>query len=312
MVSLCKKHDQLVLFHSFSDELMPELAPAFLPEAIRSKYRGKLIEDKIPESAASFHFEDQGSYTPLHALHDYLCRFSYAWQSVDALSGYSVYDDVTYSTMFPPDFIVLGSSGVRGRRDESTTMGSLVDRALRTVHIPCIVCKRPCREDKSRKFIMAVDSSEHSRVGLDILMRLVRRCDSLCLLHMIPAASSPRPMESDQSVTSIASEEKSEFHVDTKIMGKTDADPALPSVTVDTVRSYYHEELEKHGPNRAHFVVNEVFLGDGEDIAESLVAYVNAESPDFFAIAPRAQTNMSSITEYALTNVHSSIILCRN
>lgn len=341
-------HDEIVVFNSFSDESIDILPPKYRPEAIRIKYQGRLIEEGIRDSNYSFHFEDQGPYTPLHAMHDYLSRFPLSWlPPSDSLDTHSVYS-TEYSSMFPPDFIVLGSTGVRGRDSSDTTMGSTVDKALRTLHVPCIICKHPCFASPSRTFIMAVDATERSRIGLDILMLLVRSCDTLRLLHMIPSSRTDSPFSPTShsegigsvdvsSVDTIVPEERSAFLIDTskafpsgrKIRAQNhiarvasdkkpdidvsiDADPTLPTAMVDSVRGYYEDTLAKRGPRHSLFEVNEVFLNEGESVAEALVEYVNGENPDFFALAPRAQCSMTSITEYLIANVKSSIVLCRN
>jgi hypothetical protein len=338
-VQLMGKYDHVVLFHSFSDANMAVLPPAYCPDAIRHKYEGKLIEEGVRDGDYTFHFEDQGPFTPLHALHDYLCRYQHSWsQPTDSLEALSVYA-MDFSTMFPPDFIVLGGTGVRGRDEVNSTLGSTVDKALRTVHIPCIICKRSC-SSSTRTFIMAVDATEHSRLGLDILLKMVRKCDTLRLLHMVPAApSSPRPpvsqsdgIDDTASTTTVIPEARPKFQVDVSkespIVGHhtsgshhsqvhnkvsaDDSDSTLPANMVNTVRKYYQSELAKRGPHLALFEVNEVFLGEGDSIAGALVDYVNAENPDFFALAPRAQANMTSITEYVIANVQTSIVLCRN
>jgi nucleotide-binding universal stress UspA family protein len=171
-----------------------------------------------------------------------------------------------------PDFVVMGYAGRKGPKTSPTTLGSTADLALRSLTLPCIIIKKP-PNDENRKIIMAVSAStELGQTGLDVLLRLVRPRDQLRLIFVI---------RSEQN------------HAD-----------------VTRVSHYYEEELRKVGPVDSMFVPLTVPVSGGH-VKDVLVEYVNEEAPDFFAISPHAKPSLSSMTEYLIQNVKSSIILCK-
>ena len=79
------------------------------------------------------------------------------------------------------------------------------------------------------------------------------------------------------------------------------------------------QQLQLYGPKNSKFKSLKVHVSSDEDklvtlgrVQRTLVRYVNKSNPDFFAIAPRAKMDYSSVTEYVIGHVTSSVIICRN
>mmetsp|Transcript_4051 Transcript_4051/g.6279 ORF Transcript_4051/g.6279 Transcript_4051/m.6279 type:complete len:393 (+) Transcript_4051:121-1299(+) len=172
-----------------------------------------------------------------------------------------------------PDFVVLGYAGRKGPKSGPTTLGSTADLALRSLTVPCIIAKKPA-QDGPRKYIMAVNRSPESETGLDVLMRLIYPRDSLICVHVT------RRHENDTDTT----EEQ-------------------------RVKQYYETQLTRFAPLDSQFITLDVPLG--ENSKDVLVEYVNNLDPDYFAIAPRAKPSLSSMTEFLIKNIRTSLILCK-
>lgn len=127
-----------------------------------------------------------------------------------------------------------------------------------------------------RSYLMAVNGSNVSKRGFDILMRLVNPRDTVQLVFFAHSYNH------DVS----AAEEKDDIH------------------------DYYTKELREVGPVNSEFRIVE--YPANTDLAHAIVDYANESSADVFAIAPRATRNPSSITEHILSNVLITVLLCKN
>ena len=123
---------------------------------------------------------------------------------------------------------------------------------------------------------MAVDDSNASRRGFDILMRLVNPRDKVTLVHFT------HPLKYDPKLA----EEKAR------------------------VKHYFEKDLVEVGPVDSSFQFVE--YPKGEDLVQCLVDYVNDSTADLFAIAPRATRDHSSITEKIVNSVAITVVLCKS
>jgi hypothetical protein len=134
-----------------------------------------------------------------------------------------------------------------------------------------MVIKRVVPEGR-REFVYAVNFSEQSKRGLDVLLRVINPRDSLTLVHF----SDPEAEDNEY---------------------------------IGEMVSYYERELDSYGPARADVKVIEKERGVA--ITATIADYVNAGNYDFFAIAPRAKIVISSITTYIVNRVDCNVILCK-
>lgn len=286
-MNLMKKYDSICLFHAFCETSFPSLPSNELPNEIRKRYQEQLEKatPPVPSTHYSFHFEECYSRSPLRVLTD--------------LIDHHTDEDKRFvlpSASKSPDFVVLGQTGSgNGKTEEArgeaappprdpSSLGRTVDMALRSVHLPCIIAKRLCPKDGPRVFVFAVNSSEQSKRGLDILLRLVASRDVLELIFIQKAGV---------SVEKIAE-----------------------------MQRYYEGELLRYGPPESRFL--KLAIQNHQTVAETIIDYVNncyssashlSRVPDFFALAPRAtMVNQahSKLTESLIYGVQTSIILCKN
>ena len=127
-----------------------------------------------------------------------------------------------------------------------------------------------------RSYLMAVNGSNVSKRGFDILMRVVNPRDTVRLVYFAHSYNH------DVSTA----EEK------------------------EIIQAYYTKELREVGPVDSEFKIVE--YAANTDLSHSIVEYVNESTADVFAIAPRASRNPSSITEEILNNVLITVLLCKN
>ena len=83
----------------------------------------------------------------------------------------------------------------------NAALGSTCYKAIRGLPIPCIICKKPLKYIPTPKshdghhhrkyhrpvklsYVMAVNNSESSKKGLEILFSIVKSCDSVTLIHV--------------------------------------------------------------------------------------------------------------------------------
>ena len=158
------------------------------------------------------------------------------------------------------------------------SLGSTADMALRSVHLPCIIAKKNCPKDSPRVFILAVNFSDNSKKGLDILLRLVSSRDTLQLLFI----------------------QKPETNIE----------------KIGILQSYYEDQLNRYGPSDSHFI--KILIDHHQTVVDTILSYVNdghgSITPDFLALSPRAIPDRihSTITETLINGANTSIILCKN
>jgi hypothetical protein len=132
------------------------------------------------------------------------------------------------------------------------------------------VIKSPI-EKRSQVFIVAVNESHKSRIGLDILYRLMTSRDKLICLFV---------------ATSDADKQK-----------------------IERLRDYYECDMIDFGPADSQFVVLHASLE--REVGETMINYVNESDADFFAVAPRSKQTLSSVSDYLVSHSHKSIVLCK-
>jgi nucleotide-binding universal stress UspA family protein len=274
-MSLRKKVDNVVLFHTYkeSEENGEELPYQYRPKVIRTKYEALLVSS-LP-------------------AHNYFLAFHTRPDDKSAKQSIvEVIDKTSTGKMTPavrltignnaPDFLCIGFSGRKSEMENREFMGSKADLALRTVHIPVIVCKRPIAPNSpkpgktGRSFVYAVALTETSRKGLDILLTLLGPRDDLLIIH--------------------AKESNDLDHVTQTELEKAEV--------------FYMEELAQFGPVNSRFLsLNPV---QGVSTVDRLTDYVNDETEaDFLVIAPRAAQTVSSVSEAMILKCKTNVILCK-
>eukprot|EP01032_Pedospumella_encystans_P015932 gene15932-18197_t len=261
-LNLRRKFDHINVYHAYKD--IPDLQPAtWRHKALETKFDCELVS-KVPASLYSLTFVDRCGNTVNDVLHQAVDPIHFTPDSTQRspLSG-------------PPDFIIMGHHGRKGPKERRASIGSTADHALRNLHYPCMIVKNlvPAGE---RSYLMAVNGSNVSKRGFDILMRLVNPRDTVQLVYFAYSYN--------HDLTN--AEEK------------------------DHITDYYTKELREIGPVNSEFKIVE--YAANMDLAHSIVEYANESSADVFAIAPRATRNPSSITEHILTNVLLTVLLCKN
>jgi nucleotide-binding universal stress UspA family protein len=178
----------------------------------------------------------------------------------------------------PPDFVILGQHGrLQVPMNTPTSLGTIASLALRTVHVPCIIAKKYITSGP-RQFVFFVNGSLSSKLGFEILVQMVRSRDTLTLVHVANKLEEEETKEDDAHVAEM--------------------------------REYFEEELDKYGPRKCSFVATHI--KPGQAIKERMVEYVNTAEPDLMVMAPRAKDFLSSTTEYVVSHVYCSLILCKN
>lgn len=261
---LMKKHDHLCVYHAYSsldDETLPRHKNS---EAIKEKYRENLL----------------ATYTE--------SRYSLVW--VDRCEGGKSQEDATSirdeivkvaDGRVPGvhvDFLVTGYEGWRGHDsaklgDHPTTAGSNADFSMRHIHSPVILVKDGC-EPGPKSYIMSVNASNTSKMGLDTLYTLLTPRDTLTVVHVLMESTDDR--------------------------------------TLEATRRYYEEDLAENCPT-ANATFHCLVKPGAKPVADALDEYVNERKPSFFVLAPRAREGaaFTSITEQMILRIHTNIILCK-
>lgn len=123
-----------------------------------------------------------------------------------------------------------------------------------------------------RSYVMAVDESDLSIRGLDILLRIVNPRDSITCVHFY---------QSDDDIAQY-----------------------------DGMKQQYEKDLEEFGPINSRFLLIE--KERGKALTRSIVEYVEESECDIFAIAPRAKQTLSSLSDYVVNHVSCNVLLCKN
>ena len=258
VLALRKKYDAVSLFHCYDDKHKADM--------FQSKYDVLLTTAGIKPELYNFMFQSKNNQTVEEVLIDLL-------EDLIAVSE-SPYGEPT------PDFFVCGSSHTMQQGFEKTSLGSVADLALRRVHLPVILIKKTIPIKGPRKYIMAVDDSESSQKGLDILLTLTTPKDILRIVHVCGAGDSTKFIDE----------------------GGENA--------IAKIKEYYENEIDVLGPVDSKIVLLPV--EGGQTSENCLIDYVNGESPDFLALAPRVQVRNTSFTESVMYKVYANIILCKS
>lgn len=290
---LRRRVDHICLYHVF-DGNNNALPDDLREESVRKKFEGQL----------------------LHVLP--VNRFSFYWQAHTGSLKEGITDLVQESqrailTNTPPprvlpDFFVMGfsktnTSNMFPQTPDAKPGGSYASFVLRSLPFPCIIAKRAC-PDGPKSFIMAVDDSDTSKRGFDMLLQVMSPRDSLRCVHVQSHESDKLP-----SLKSADGESGEATATESGGVGGGEG----PS---DEDRKRWRQEIKddmlRRAPMDSEYVM--VDCGPGEDVAATLVRFVNSAAPDFFAIAPRTRTSvqLSAMSEYVLENIEASIILCKN
>jgi hypothetical protein len=250
---------------------------------IQSFYERRL--DEILSSASySFSFHERFDRTPFHVLSDLL---------EPASSEELKEDQRNPNRLVKPDFIFLGYTERQIDPSSSTyltLLGSTADIALRSIHFPCIICKRPPSLSPSRfpgaivrkSCVMMINFSKNSKSGLMMLLPLLSPQDSLRVVYF--------------------------------------AKPDVSQKSIDTLTSYYQTQLDSYGPSASEVKI--ICISADEKVGERIVEYCNErtqraswgedEEVDFLAIAPREKLLIAQpLTEYVLEHVRCNLILCK-
>lgn len=277
-LSLMNKYDSICIFHAFCESHFSIIDPQYLPKEIRKKYESDLLNDAcLPATHYSFHFEERYTRSALRVL-------------TDLIDHHTDKDKVFVlpPAAKSPDFVVLGYAGHDNdenrvsdkgtRKIYPMSLGSTADMALRSVHLPCIIAKKNCPKEGPRVFVLAVNFSDYSKRGLDILLRLVSSRDTLELLFI--------------------------------------QKPETNTEKIGQLQHYYEDQLNRYGPSDSRFI--KIPIDHHQTVAETILQYVNeghgSMSPDFLALSPRAIPDRihSTITETLINGSNTSIILCKN
>lgn len=258
--SLVKKNDHITLLHIYSNNDIGHNDP----ERLKQKYENKLT----------------GLYLP--------SKYSLLWYNNDSDSKTvkSLLTNISEGKVggCNPDVLVIGFSGWRFHNHSSVrskaiqTLGSTTDFCLRNIKLPMVIVKTESRPG-ANNFVMAVNHSNASKCGLDILYTFLGPKDTLTVVNVYD-----------------------------------DAMDELGNDKYNSLKEYYTKELHSHCPT-----INAKFQGimrsGYTSIVKTLKDYLeNMENPvDFVVIAPRARddNSITSFTEQALLEIDSNIILCK-
>jgi hypothetical protein len=256
-ISLRKKHDILSIFHTFKDD-QSGIPERFNSNSIKSRYEHEVEVQCLPgESAVCW--EPRHSRSVVETTLDFVeaCR--------EANNA--------------PHFVVFGHAGRKegGKSHERgyfSPLSSNCSSLLRMLQLPCIIAKKaiPLRREK-KHWVMAVDGTQYSDRGLDILLHLVGPKDQLTLFYVF----------------------------------STESDEVLKKM-----ENSYSDELENFGPSHSHFEIIPHTLGMdlGHSIVNFVN---NSRADIFaIAPRARSAGTLSPLTEYLIENVESSLIVCKN
>ena len=151
-------------------------------------------------------------------------------------------------------------------------MGSNSNFIVREMHLPCIIVKRLCNQDK-RTYIMAVDASTRSKEGLSMLLTLISPKDNLIIVHV--EELSQKEGESSSSET----------------------------------KDYYESEIKTWCPPGSKYMS---FLPEDKTVSDRLLEYIDEIDPDFLVLAPSSLKTNTSVSDYLLTKTNSNVILFKH
>jgi hypothetical protein len=288
MLSFTEKIEFVEIFHAFhaQDEnplQMDEDVVARGAEGVKiQSFYERRLKEMLSSTSYSFSLHERFDRTPFHVLSDLLEPSPTAETKEDERSP---------NRLAKPDFIFLGYTAQQNESSSSLTLlGSTADIALRSIHFPCVVCKKSPTVSPSRfpgttiskSCVMMINFSKNSKTGLMLLLPLLSPHDSLRLVYF--------------------------------------AKPDVSQKSIDTLTSFYQTQLDSYGPGTSEIKI--ISIGTDEKVGERIVEYCNErtqrtswreeEEVDFLAIAPREKLLIAQpLTEYVLEHVRCNVILCK-
>jgi hypothetical protein len=207
-------------------------------------------------------------------------RYSLTWHNrdQDSRSVKEILADISvgdFEDIRAPDFIVLGYSGWKFNSDgsrEATSAGSTTDFCLREVRHPIVIVKGECSVGP-KHIVMAVNNSNTSKLGLDIVYTLLGPRDRLTVVTI-----------SDHARADAATEQY-----------------------------YTNELRHHCPTTQSTFVNIRRTADDSLcDALNNYIDRLDVEM-DFLALAPRSREEkiVSSFTEKVIQEVKANIILCK-
>jgi nucleotide-binding universal stress UspA family protein len=264
MMRLRKRLDTVCLFHAYSDEAKSDDRDRFSPDSIREHYEAELISTyRVPVSRSAIYWEDRRG----QSVGDIFLGMLSEWR----LSG-----KINRSTHEQPNLFFCGYVGRKGRKVDSTLVGSFTLLAMQYTHMPLVICKSLC-PPSGRLFVIAVDGSPLSKRGFDLAITIINPRDAIRIVNVC----NPR---------------------------KTAGSGCEPPP--EEIQEFFQSELDVIGPVDSNFAT--IVCPQGSNIAKCLVEFSNTIDADFIVLSPRTRCYMSSTVEYIVSNVNASVILCKN
>ena len=268
-VSLLKKNDHLNVFHAFSSEDDLELPPHLQSSNLKEGYKSKLA--LLQKSRYTLIWEER-----------------YVDETQVILPVKTMLIKATDGRLeeCASDFLIVGFTGHRKHdsmhspnhdghgvsyQEDNIIGGSHADFTLRFIHIPTIVVKKEVSSG-GKLYVMAVDASNLSKLGLDVVYTLLTPKDEIIVIHVC-----------DDDVNE-----------------------------VDTIKQYYEEDLEAYCPTSKHkfqFIVNSTHENAAyaiQDFVEDIGADFLAVAP-----RSRSDGSFASLTEQLVKLVRTNIIMCK-
>jgi hypothetical protein len=402
MTHLMRKRDYIAILHSPDEDGKGSTFDD--SSGMKHHYESQLLRRGLPSSNFLFQVEPKGNLNTLSVLKRYMSLFNL--HQKQKVSAAQTTLDSSFLYEIPPDFILLAYDSWRGQSNHPSTTSSATgtsgavtsssttkipsssDLVMRTLHIPCIICKKRFPDlnhqltnqqkiptVQSLCYVMAIDDSETSLNGLEILLQLLKSTDRLVLVHIhypldsVPAQYLSQMNNESSSTSSLSRNEQhsslphnggngsggnvrqgglsqllnsceKEVKAETISSSTTESGThhsatarrsSRGTITVptnpltkyypltSTIKEQYLEILREYGPRLDKNTDYDQMIvelsspsTEIQDIRGRLVGYVNNLSPDFFVIAPKNQRKLTSFTEFILTEVNTSIILCKN
>jgi nucleotide-binding universal stress UspA family protein len=300
-LTITRKIDRLCIFYAFEPEDVPYMIRKFHPDQVRSKYESLAIATLDKDSFEFQAIEKQGR-SVIEAVRDYCDRSDDHLRPdfvvLGRTGGTAKASDVTGQTAersskschcyachirmqemleeqhkMHPAAHHNKTLSPRLKATGISSLGCTAETGLRSLHLPVIVMKEAVSSRRAHSFVLAVDGSLHSQLGLDILLRLVRPSDSLRVIH----------------VTS------------------RDADRA----EVERIKSYYEQELSHAAPADSAFVLLHSLGNVVVNVICSFVNDMNADFVALAPRAQR-EFEITDLTEGVIVNAKANIILCKN
>eukprot|EP01138_Halocafeteria_seosinensis_P013131 gb/GECG01013411.1/.p1 GENE.gb/GECG01013411.1/~~gb/GECG01013411.1/.p1 ORF type:complete len:335 (+),score=38.59 gb/GECG01013411.1/:1-1005(+) len=165
---LLKSNDRLTVLHisnPFKD--LDERLPADVnPDNIENFYTTRLTASI---SSSRWNYELVKKKSKDQTTHSALCEYvNYSKNAVDVL--------------------VVGFTGRKGRKADSSVAGSTVDQALRKAFLPVLVCKRIEEEPDSPasafNWVVSIDGTKYSESSLKFTQKVAKEDDHIIILHV--------------------------------------------------------------------------------------------------------------------------------